>query len=85
MGLILLLIIICIFWGIKIIIACSTHICKQAAESVSTERLQTHVNILCAENMVPYVTHSSILAWRTLWIEEPGGIWSMGVKRVRHN
>ena len=23
-------------------------------------------------------THSNILAWRTLWTEEPGGLWSMG-------
>ena len=23
-------------------------------------------------------THSSILAWRILWIEEPGGLRSMG-------
>ena len=30
-------------------------------------------------------THSSILAWRILWIEEPGMLQSMGVTRVRHN
>ena len=23
-------------------------------------------------------THSSILAWRIPWTEEPGGIWSIG-------
>ena len=23
-------------------------------------------------------THSSILAWRILWIGEPGGLWSWG-------
>ena len=28
--------------------------------------------------------HSSVLAWRILWIEEPGGIQSMGSQRVRH-
>ena len=27
-------------------------------------------------------THSSILAWRILWTEEPGGLQSMGLKRV---
>ena len=27
------------------------------------------------------VTHSSILAWRILWIEEPGGLQSMGSQR----
>ena len=31
------------------------------------------------------VTHSSILAWETLWTEEPGGLKSMGSQRVRHD
>ena len=30
-------------------------------------------------------THSSIFAWRTPWTEEPGGLQSMGSKRVRHS
>ena len=30
-------------------------------------------------------THSHILAWRILWTEEPGGLQSMALKRVRHN
>ena len=30
-------------------------------------------------------THSSILAWRVPWIEEPGGLQSMGSQSVRHN
>ena len=30
-------------------------------------------------------THSSILAWRILWTEEPGGLQFMGSQRVRHN
>ena len=29
------------------------------------------------------VTHSSILAWEIPWIEEPGGLQSMGLQRVR--
>ena len=28
------------------------------------------------------VTHSSILAWRIPWTEEPGGIQSMGSQRL---
>ena len=31
------------------------------------------------------VTHSSILAWRIPWTEEPGGLQSTGSQRVRHN
>ena len=27
-------------------------------------------------------THSSVLAWRIPWIEEPGGMQSMGSQRV---
>ena len=30
-------------------------------------------------------THSSSLAWRVPWIEEPGGLHSMGSQRLRHN
>ena len=28
-------------------------------------------------------THSSILAWGIPWTEEPGGLQSMGLQRVR--
>ena len=30
-------------------------------------------------------THSSFLAWRIPWTEEPGGLQSLGSQRVRHN
>ena len=30
-------------------------------------------------------THSSILAWRIPWTEEPGGLQSMGSQRVTHD
>ena len=30
-------------------------------------------------------TRSSILAWRIPWTEEPGGLQSMWLQRVRHN
>ena len=29
--------------------------------------------------------HSSILAWRIPWTEEPGELESMGLQRVRHD
>ena len=29
--------------------------------------------------------HSSTLAWKIPWMEEPGGLQSMGSLRVRHN
>ena len=30
-------------------------------------------------------THSSILAWEIPWTEEPGGLQSMELQRVRHD
>ena len=30
-------------------------------------------------------THSSILAWKIPWTEEPDRLWSIGLQRVRHN
>ena len=30
-------------------------------------------------------THSSVVAWRTPWTEEPGGLPSMGLQRVGHD
>ena len=35
---------------------------------------------LCLE----MATHSSILAWKIPWMEEPGRLQSMGLQRVRH-
>ena len=30
-------------------------------------------------------THSSILAWRIPWTEEPGGLQSIGSQKVSHD
>ena len=30
-------------------------------------------------------THSSILAWKIPWKEEPGGLQSMGLQRIGHD
>ena len=30
-------------------------------------------------------THSSILAWKISWAEDPGGLQSVGSQRVRHD
>ena len=30
-------------------------------------------------------THSSMLAWRIAWTEEPGGLQSIGLQRVGHD
>ena len=44
---------------------------------------ETHVQSLVGED--PVATHSRILAWEIPWIEEPAGLQSMGLQRVRHD
>ena len=50
-------------------------------------RHETHVQSLGREDLLEkgMATHSSILAWRIPWTEEPGGLQSMGSHRVRHD
>ena len=48
-------------------------------ESDTTQRLHFHA---LEKEMA---THSSVLAWRIPWTEEPGGLPSMGSHRVRHD
>ena len=37
------------------------------------------------EEEMATATRSSILAWKIPWTEEPGGLQSIGSKRVRHD
>ena len=48
---------------------------------------KTQVQSLGREDLLDkeMVTHSSILAWRISWIEEPGGLQSMWLQRVGDN
>ena len=47
------------------------------------EWLQECIRVSCAEKaMAP---HSSTLAWKIPWMEEPGGLQSMGSRRVGHD
>ena len=47
----------------------------------------TWVQSLGSEDLLEeeMATHSSILAWRISWTEEPGRLQSMGLQRVRHD
>ena len=51
------------------------------------EMQEKWVQFLSLENSVEeeMATHSSILAWRIPWTEEPGGLHSMGSQRVGHD
>ena len=56
------------------------------AENLPTTQ-ETQVQSLDEEDPLEesMATHSSILAWRIPWTEEPGGLQSMGSQRVRHD
>ena len=49
--------------------------------------LETRVHPLGREDPLEkgMFTHSSILAWRIPWTEEPGGLQSMQLQRVGHD
>ena len=48
---------------------------------------ETWVQSLAREDLLEkeMATHSSILAWRIPWTEEPGELQSMGSQRIGHN
>jgi len=48
---------------------------------------ETWVPSLAGEDLMEeeMATHSSILAWRIPWREEPGGLQSIALQRVRHD
>ena len=55
------------------------------------ETRETQVQFLSQEDPLEegmeegMATHSSILAWRIPWTEEPGGLQCMGLHRVGHD
>ena len=48
---------------------------------------KTQVQSLCQEDPLEegMATHSSILAWKIPWTEEPGRLLPIGLERVRHD
>ena len=52
-------------------------------ESDTTERLHFHFSLTCIGE--GHDTHSSALAWRVPGTGEPGGLQSMGSRRVGHD
>ena len=64
-----------------------TTSCGGSEGKVSACNAETQVQSLGREDPLEkeMATYSSILAWRTPWIEEPGGLQSMGSQRVGHD
>ena len=51
------------------------------------EPQETQVQSLCREDPLEkgMTTHTSVLAWRILWTEEPSRLQSIGLQRVGHD
>ena len=69
-----------------------SYICLTGGSAVNNlpamqETQEMQVQSLCPEDPLKEgtATHSSILAWRIPWTEEPGGLQSMGLQRVGHD
>ena len=59
------------------------HLFNETFVNSSTSTVQYSWTVAVTEKaMAP---HSSTLAWKIPWTEEPGGLQSMGLLRVRHN
>ena len=52
---------------------------------VNAEGTRDAGSIPVLERSLGEATHSSILAWKILWMEEPGILYYMGSQRVRHD
>ena len=68
---------------------CWSHQASLVAQTVKNlpAVLETQVQSLGQEDPLDkgMTTHSSTLAWRIPWTEEPGGLQFMGSQRVRHD
>ena len=63
-----------------------TQLCLTLCDPMSVMS-ETQVQSLSQEDPLEkgMTTHSSILAWRIPWTEEPGKLQSMGLQGVRHD
>ena len=63
-----------------------TSLVAQTVKRLSTMR-ETWIRSLSWEDPLEkeMTIHSSTIAWKILWTEEPGRLQSMGLQRVRHN
>ena len=76
----------CFSLGSNFIICIKTDYVAQTVKNLSAMQ-ETRVWSLGWENPLEkgMTTHSSILAWRSPWTEESGGLQSMGSQRVGHD
>ena len=54
-------------------------------DDIDSRRLPGEISIISDKLEKAMAPHSSTLAWKIPWTEEPGGLQSMGSLRVRHD
>ena len=71
---------------IIVLITQLSSLVAQMVKHLPTVR-ETQVHSLGWEDLLEkeMATHSSILAWKIPWMEEPGRLQSMGLQRVGHD
>ena len=74
-----------IFYSI-VCCAAKQSLVAQTVKNLPTVQ-ESKVRSLCQEDPLEkgMATHSSILAWKIPWTEEPGRVQSMGLHRVGHD
>ena len=68
--------------------SCCCWLVLHSSESTPSVRItfwRTNSSDLCLLSEKAMATHSSTLAWKIPWTEEPGGLQSMGSLRVGHD
>ena len=70
-------------------LTCSQKVASLIDQSVKNLPTMQETRILSLGRQDPLekemATHSSILAWKSPWTEEPGGLQSMGSQRIEPN
>ena len=64
---------------------CSKTIGKNEGVHIETITLNLKLAVLTVSMEKAMAPHSSTLAWKIPWMEEPGGLQSMGSRRIGHN
>ena len=71
--------------GQRSLVGCSPWGCRVGndwSDLAAAAAIRTYCTSESEKAMAP---HSSTLAWKIPWMEEPGGLQSMGLLRVRHD
>ena len=59
--------------------------CQPASDAEDTLQVHMKLSFLAKDLQKAMAPHSSTLAWKIPWMEEPGGLLSMGSHRLGHD